>query len=50
MKKYDFYWMTNKEWYHQLENGVCVINDNAPIEAQESYRHYLEQTQASAQE
>ena len=36
------YWMSNKNWYH-FEGLKPVINDDAPEEAKESYKHYLEQ-------
>lgn len=43
MRKLDYYWQTNKDWYYTKENGVCVIKDTAPPEAQESYKRYREQ-------
>lgn len=43
MRKLDFFWRSNKEWYHITEDGHFVINADAPKEAQESYKHYLEQ-------
>lgn len=43
MRKFDYHWMDDENWFHQLENGVFVVNDDAPPEAQESYKHYLEQ-------
>ena len=43
MKKYDLFWMTNKEWFSIKENGTFVLNDNAPQEAKISYQHYLAQ-------
>ncbi len=43
MRKLDYFWKTNKDWYHRKENGVCVINEDAPLDAQKSYQHYLEQ-------
>ncbi|MBR5370970.1 MAG: hypothetical protein IK130_02025 [Oscillospiraceae bacterium] len=46
MRKFDNYWLSNKEWFH-WENGHPVINDTAPPEAQESYKHYIEQTIAA---
>lgn len=45
MRKFDYHWMDNENWFHQLENGVFVINDDAPLEAHESYKHYLEQSE-----
>lgn len=43
MRKLDYHWMDKEEWYHQNPNGTYSINDDAPPEAQESYKHYLEQ-------
>ena len=43
MRKLDFYWMTNQDWYYRKENGACVLKDTAPKEAKESYARYLEQ-------
>ena len=43
MRKLDYYWTTNKEWYEWTENLERVIRPDAPPEAQESYKHYLEQ-------
>lgn len=43
MRKLDYYWRSNKNWYHMDENDDFVINEDAPPEAQESYKHYLEQ-------
>lgn len=43
MRKLDFYWKSNPDWYHLTENLDYVINDTAPIEAQESYANYLKQ-------
>ena len=48
MRKLDFYWQTNKDWYYRKENGACVLKDSAPEEAKKSYEHYLEQTRAAA--
>ncbi len=42
MKRFDMYWMTNKSWY-RWENGVRVLNDNAPPDAVESYNNYKKQ-------
>ena len=50
MRKLDFFWKTNKDWYHRKENGVAVINDDAPQEAQESYKRYLKQSKRAAEE
>lgn len=43
MRKLDFFWQSDPTWYHREEDGAAVINENAPPEAQESYKHYLEQ-------
>lgn len=43
MRKFDYHWMDDENWFHQLKNGVFVVNDDAPPEAQKSYKHYLEQ-------
>ena len=43
MRKFDYYWQTNKDWYYRKENGVAVPKDTAPEEAKKSYAHYLEQ-------
>ena len=49
MRKFDYYWMSNLEWYHRKDNLVPVINDDAPPEAQESYKRYLEQSEYAEQ-
>ena len=43
MRKLDFLWMSNDDWIIQRENGTFTIKPDAPLEAQESYKHYLEQ-------
>lgn len=43
MRKYDYYWQSNENWYHMTENYEFVVNEDAPPEAQKSYQHYLEQ-------
>ncbi len=43
MRKLDYYWTTNTDWWERQENGVRVIKIDAPKEAQESYKRYLEQ-------
>ena len=42
MRKYESYWMSNSGWY-EIKNGVRIIKEDAPPEAQESFNHYLEQ-------
>lgn len=43
MKRYDFYWKSNHDWYHFNDDLFPVMNDDAPDEAKESYRNYLRQ-------
>lgn len=43
MRKLEYYWMSNKEWYHLTENMHFVVNDDAPKEAKESYERYLKE-------
>ena len=43
MKILDFYWPLNTDWWEWKPNGMRVIKPDAPKEAQESYKHYLEQ-------
>ena len=42
MRAYDVFWMKNEEWYIR-KNGIAIIKDDAPQEAQDSFVHYLEQ-------
>ena len=42
MKSLDLYWMTNDDWW-DVKDGRQVLNENAPEEAQESFKRYLEQ-------
>ncbi len=44
MTRLDGYWTTNEDWYHFDENGMPVINDDAPPEAKESYENYRKQS------
>ena len=46
MRKLELYWRTNSDWFHFDENLRAVINDDAPEEAKESYRRYMEQRKA----
>lgn len=40
----DLYWKTNKNWWHRDEKNLRpVLNKDAPKEAKESYKRYLEQ-------
>lgn len=43
MKKYEWYWHSNKDWYFRRDDGVQVVRDDAPEEAKRSYQIYLEQ-------
>ncbi len=43
MKKLDFYWAANPDWWEWESNGNRVVRPDAPQEAQDSYKHYLEQ-------
>ena len=43
MRKLDLLWMSNDDWIIQRKNGTFVIKPDAPKEAQESYKRYLEQ-------
>ena len=45
MVSLEHYWMRNDEWIH-YENGRLVLNDDAPEEAKERYRTYLNQLEA----
>lgn len=44
MKRLDFFWTSNPDWWEWKSNGTRIIKLDAPPEAQESYKHYLEQT------
>lgn len=44
MKRLDFFWTSNPDWWERNENYVKVLKPDALPEAQESYKHYLEQT------
>ena len=43
MRKLDYFWKTNKDWWYRDKNLVPRLKEDAPPEAQESYKHYLEQ-------
>lgn len=50
MKRLDFYWKSDKSWYHWDDKfSYYVINDDAPEEAKESYKHYLEQIKGNCE-
>ena len=42
MTKLDLYWQSNSDWW-ELKNHIPVVKKDAPPEAQESYKRYLEQ-------
>ncbi len=42
MRMLEHYWLSHEEWWH-WQDGVQVINDDAPEEAQKSYKMFLEQ-------
>ncbi len=50
MRVFDYYWMSNPAWWHRKDNYVPVINEDAPEEAQESYRRYIEQKKKAQEE
>jgi len=43
MRNIDLHWMDNREWW-EIRDHIPVVKKDAPPEAQESYKHYLEQT------
>lgn len=43
MRKLDYFWKSNPEWWYRKENGVPWIREDAPKEAQESWKRYREQ-------
>lgn len=47
MRKMDFYWASNKDWYYRDEHFNPHIKSTAPKEAKESFQHYLEQLKKS---
>ena len=50
MRKLDFFWQSNKDWYYRKENEACVLQETAPKEAKESYARYLEQKERAKKE
>lgn len=42
MRMLEHYWLSCDEWWH-WQNGVQVLNDDAPEEAKKSYKIFLEQ-------
>ena len=43
MEKLDLRLVSNPDWWERNENYAKVLKPNAPKEAQDSYKHYLEQ-------
>lgn len=43
MRKLDLFWRSNRDWW-EFRNHIPTLKDDAPPEAQKSYRRYLEQT------
>ena len=44
MRNIDLHWMDNREWWEIDDELHPIVRKDAPPEAQESYKHYLEQT------
>lgn len=42
MRALDVYWRSNREWY-EIKDCRPVIKENAPKEAKESFKRYVEQ-------
>lgn len=42
MSKFDVYWMSNREWW-EFNGSVATVKEDAPPEAQESYRRFQEE-------
>lgn len=47
MRKLEYYWKTNRAWYDYDENLNVYIKDDAPQEAKDSFKKYLEQKKAT---
>lgn len=47
MTKLDFSWAKDEKNWHFDENGVRVVNDDAPKEVKEAYERYLKQAEAA---
>ena len=43
MRKLDFFWKSNRDWYYRKENGACVLKESAPPEAKKSYENFVQQ-------
>lgn len=42
MKKMDYYWMSNDNWW-TIKNHTPVVREDAPEEAKQSYKRYIKQ-------
>lgn len=45
MRKLDYYWKTNPDWYDYTDDDAAepFLTEAAPAEAKASFEHYLEQ-------
>lgn len=43
MRILEHFWQSNRDWWYWDDNGNQVLKPEAPPEAQESYKKYLEQ-------
>ena len=50
MRKFDYYWASNKEWYHRDEYDNPILHDDAPKEAKESFERYRKQKAYAAEQ
>lgn len=50
MRKYDFFWATNEDWYDWTEEGDRIIKPDAPPEAQESWKRYRQQKKRASED
>jgi hypothetical protein len=42
--RYLGYWQSNLDWWEYDKKGRAVVKDDAPQEAKDSYKYYLERT------
>ena len=50
MRKYDYFWASNKDWYEVTEFCDRVIKPDAPPEAQESWKRYCAQKEKAQED
>ncbi|MBR6314663.1 MAG: hypothetical protein IKR49_08540 [Clostridia bacterium] len=50
MRRFDYFWASKDEWYEFNENGDPKVRTDAPQEAQDSYKHYLEQKKRATEQ